>query len=124
MTIILDGGQVSITISCYISDPLEAKLCLEALSLRCPLLIWWAWPDPLNLWAPWLLLYFVVDPVSLSLLTTLTDEDFLELDSLDLSDPDDLEEALRDGWEPRLSVGVAEFRPSAAAASALSAELK
>ena len=97
------------------SDPLEAKLCLEALSRRCPLLKWWAWP-PLCLWA-WLL-YFV------GVAKSLTTEDFLELDSVDLSDPDDFEEALREGWEPRLSVGVAEFRPSAAAASALRAELK
>ena len=55
---------------------------------------------------------------------SVTTEDFLELDSLDRSDPEDLEEALREGWEPRLSVGVAELRPSAAAASALRAELK
>lgn len=51
-------------------------------------------------------------------------DDFLELDSVDLSDPEDFEEALREGWEPRLWVGVAEFRPSAAAASADNAEFR
>ena len=51
-------------------------------------------------------------------------DDFLELDSVDLSEPEDFDEALRDGWEPRLSVGVAELRPSAAAASAFKAELR
>ena len=52
-------------------------------------------------------------------------EDFLvELDSVDLSEPEDLDEAFLEGWEPRLSVGVAELRPSAAAASAFKAELR
>ena len=51
-------------------------------------------------------------------------EDLLELDSVDLSDPEDLEEALREGCDPCLRVGVAEFRPSAAAASADSAEFR
>ena len=52
-------------------------------------------------------------------------EDFRLPLPADLSDPEDFEEALRDGCDPRLpSVGVAEFRPSAAAASALKAELR
>jgi len=66
-------------------------------------------------------------------------DDFLELDSVDLSEPEDFDEAFREGWEPRLSegvselrpsaaarlsVGVAELRPSAAAASAFKAELR
>ena len=51
-------------------------------------------------------------------------DDFLELDSVDLSEPEDLDEAFLEGWEPRLSVGVAELRPSAAAASAFKAELR
>ena len=51
-------------------------------------------------------------------------EDFRLPLPADLSDPEDFEDALRDGCDPRLSVGVAEFRPSAAAASALKAELR
>ena len=51
-------------------------------------------------------------------------EDFLELDSVDLSEPEDFEEAFLEGCDPRLCVGVAEFRPSAAAASADKAEFK
>lgn len=74
--------------------------------------LWWAWP------------YFVGVAGSFTDDFPVT-EDFLELDSVDLSDPEDFEEAFLEGaWLPRLSVGVAEFRPSAAAASAFKAELR
>ena len=86
-------------------------------------MIWWAGPDAIlegRGWCKAWLLYFVEGGAAALSLT----DDLLELDSLDLSDPEDFEEALREGCEPRLSVGVAELRPSAAAASALRAELK
>lgn len=66
-------------------------------------------------------------------MTTSCIDDFLDPDPADLSDPEDFEEAFLEGCEPRLSVGVVELRlsvgvvelrPSAAAASALRAELR
>ena len=47
----------------------------------------------------------------LEVIKSFTDDFRVDPDPADLSDPDDFEEALREGWEPRLSVGVAELRP-------------